>query len=76
MTVSAEAVSTGGIKQGDRVLVLGPGNIGQGVALFAREAGAAQVVIVGKDDALRLAYCSAWVSTTPSISANEHLPMH
>ena len=54
MTVSAEAVSTGGIKQGDRVLVLGPGNIGQGVALFAREAGAAQVVIVGKDDALRL----------------------
>jgi len=54
MTVSAEAVRTGGIKTGDRVLVLGPGNIGQGVALFAREAGAAQVVIVGKDDAPRL----------------------
>jgi threonine 3-dehydrogenase len=54
MSVSVEAVSTGGIKKGDRVLVLGPGNIGQGVALFARETGAAQVVIVGKDDAPRL----------------------
>ena len=54
MTVSAEAVNTGEVRKGDRVLVLGPGNIGQGVALFAREAGAAQVVIVGKDDALRL----------------------
>jgi len=54
MTVSAEAVATGEVRQGDRVLVLGPGNIGQGVALFAREVGAAQVVIVGKDDVLRL----------------------
>ena len=54
MTVSAEAVRTGEVRSGDRVLVLGPGNIGQGVALFAREAGAAQVVIVGKDDGLRL----------------------
>jgi threonine 3-dehydrogenase len=54
MTVSAEAVITGEIRKGDRVLVLGPGNIGQGIALFARDAGAAQVVVVGKDDALRL----------------------
>ena len=53
MTVCAEAVDTGGVP-GDRVLVLGPGNIGQGVALFARAAGAAEVVIVGKDDAPRL----------------------
>ena len=37
------------------MLVLGPGNIGQGVALFARAAGAAQVVIVGKDDPARFA---------------------
>jgi threonine 3-dehydrogenase len=55
MTVCAEAVDTGGVRAGDRVLVLGPGNIGQGVALFARAAGAGQVVIVGKDDAPRLA---------------------
>ena len=54
MTVSAEAVNTGEVRKGHRVLVLGPGNIGQGAALFAREAGAAQVVIVGKDDTLRL----------------------
>jgi threonine 3-dehydrogenase len=54
MTVSAEAVSTGEVRKGDRVVILGPGNIGQGAALFAREAGAAQVVIVGRDDALRL----------------------
>ncbi|MGE5792864.1 MAG: zinc-dependent alcohol dehydrogenase [Bacteroidota bacterium] len=54
MTVCAEAVDTGGVGAGDRVLVLGPGNIGQGVALFARAAGAAEVVIVGKDDAPRL----------------------
>jgi threonine dehydrogenase-like Zn-dependent dehydrogenase len=54
MTVCAEAVDTGGVEAGDRVLVLGPGNIGQGAALFARAAGAAQVVIVGKDDAPRL----------------------
>jgi threonine 3-dehydrogenase len=55
MTVSAEAVDTGEVGQGDRVLVLGPGNIGQGIALFSRAAGAAEVVIAGKDDAPRLA---------------------
>jgi len=54
MTVSAEAVATGGVRPGDRVLVLGPGNIGQGVALFARAAGAADVVIAGKHDRARL----------------------
>ena len=54
MTVCAEAVDTGDVRTGDRVLVLGPGNIGQGVALFARAAGAAEVVIAGKDDAPRL----------------------
>jgi threonine dehydrogenase-like Zn-dependent dehydrogenase len=54
MTVCAEAVDTGGVRAGDRVLVLGPGNVGQGVALFARAAGAAEVVIVGKHDAPRL----------------------
>lgn len=55
LTVSLESVRTGGVKLGDRVLVLGPGNIGQGIALFAREAGAAQIVIAGHDDAPRLA---------------------
>jgi len=54
MTVCAAAVTTGGVKAGDRVLVLGPGTIGQGMALFARDAGAEQVVVVGRDDAARL----------------------
>ncbi|MBP7568242.1 MAG: alcohol dehydrogenase catalytic domain-containing protein, partial [Burkholderiaceae bacterium] len=35
LSVSLEAVRTGGVQRGDRVLVLGPGNIGQGIALFA-----------------------------------------
>ncbi len=54
MTVCAEAVDNASIKPGDRVLVLGPGNIGQGSALFARAAGA-HAVVVGKDDTSRLA---------------------
>ena len=54
MTVSAEAVATADVRSGDRVLVLGPGNIGQGIALFARAAGAAEVVIAGKHDRARL----------------------
>jgi threonine dehydrogenase-like Zn-dependent dehydrogenase len=54
LSVSWEAVRTAGVKRGDRVLVLGPGNIGQGIALFAREAGAAEVVVAGHGDADRL----------------------
>ena len=54
MTVSAEAVETGEVRAGARVLIIGPGNVGQGAALYAREAGAAQIVIAGKDDAARL----------------------
>ncbi|APW37831.1 alcohol dehydrogenase [Rhodoferax koreense] len=54
LTVSHEAVRTGGVSPGDRVLVLGPGNIGQGIALFARAAGASQVVVAGHGDAARL----------------------
>lgn len=55
LTVSHEAVRTGNVQHGDRVLVLGPGNIGQGIALFARAAGARQVVVAGHGDAARLA---------------------
>jgi threonine dehydrogenase-like Zn-dependent dehydrogenase len=55
LTVSHEAVRSGEVAPGDRVLVLGPGNIGVGIAVFARAAGAAQVVIAGRDDADRLA---------------------
>lgn len=54
MTVSAEAVDTAGVKPGDTVLIIGPGTIGQGAALFAEAAGAARVVVAGRDDAARL----------------------
>lgn len=55
MTVCAEAVDTAGIGPGDTVLIIGPGTIGQGIALFAEAAGAARIVIAGRDDAARLA---------------------
>lgn len=57
MTVCHEAVATGAVKPGDRVLVLGPGAIGQGIALFAEEAGASEIAIVGRDDGARLDTC-------------------
>lgn len=54
MTVCAEAVDTAQVRQGDRVLVLGPGFIGQGIALLAENAGASEVVIAGYNDTARL----------------------
>src|SRR3712207_2173449 len=54
MTVSAEAVDTGEVREGDRVLVLGPGTIGQGIALFAKAAGASEVIVAGHNDGPRL----------------------
>ncbi|WP_323040013.1 zinc-dependent alcohol dehydrogenase [Gemmobacter sp.] len=59
LCVAARAVATGGVGFGDRVVVLGPGTIGQGIAAMARLAGAAEVVIVGHDDAARLTLCRA-----------------
>jgi threonine 3-dehydrogenase len=54
MTVCKEAVDTAGDVLGTRVLVLGPWTSGQGLALFAEAAGAAQVVVAGRDDGPRL----------------------
>ncbi len=39
----------------DRILVMGPGPIGHFIAVMAREAGAKDIVVVGKDDTDRLA---------------------
>ncbi|MBI0433329.1 zinc-binding dehydrogenase [Roseomonas sp. KE0001] len=55
LAVAAEAVRLGGVGLGDTVLVLGPGTIGQGLALMARAAGAGRVVIAGRADAPRFA---------------------
>lgn len=57
--VSAQAVLVGEVGLGDTVLVMGPGTIGQGAALFARAAGAAQVLVSGRADAPRFDVCRA-----------------
>lgn len=54
LTVSLQAVRRGGVGSGARVLVLGPGTIGQGIALMARRAGAAEIVVCGFNDRPRL----------------------
>lgn len=54
MTVCAEAVATADVQAGQTVLVIGPGFIGQGIAILARAKGA-KVVVLGRDDQPRLA---------------------
>jgi threonine dehydrogenase-like Zn-dependent dehydrogenase len=51
--VGMQAVLTGEVGLGDTVLVLGPGTIGQSIALFARLAGAARVIVAGRADGPR-----------------------
>jgi threonine 3-dehydrogenase len=55
LSISMQALRVAGDLTGQRVLVMGPGTIGQGIAVLARRAGAAQVVISGFDDGARLA---------------------
>lgn len=58
LTVSHEAARNAALRPGDRVLVVGPGPIGLGAALFARECGA-DVVVAGRHDVTRLAVARA-----------------
>jgi threonine dehydrogenase-like Zn-dependent dehydrogenase len=51
--VGCQAVLTGEIGLGDTVLVMGPGTIGQAIALFARAAGAGRVLVAGRADGPR-----------------------
>ncbi|MES5100226.1 alcohol dehydrogenase catalytic domain-containing protein [Agrobacterium sp. BA1120] len=53
MTVCAEAVATTEVTAGQTILVVGPGFIGQGIAILARSRGA-KVVVMGRDDGPRL----------------------
>lgn len=57
LCVGRRAVKVGAVEKGERVLVLGPGTIGQAIALFARLAGAAEVAIAGMNDPVRLEVC-------------------
>lgn len=59
MTVAAEAADRAMIRPGARVLILGPGPIGLGVALFVEAAGATDIVLAGRDDAARFACAHA-----------------
>lgn len=54
LVIGSRAVDVGGVAIGDRVLIMGPGTIGQAIALMSREAGATEIVAVGADDAMRL----------------------
>ncbi|MFM0736307.1 alcohol dehydrogenase catalytic domain-containing protein [Paraburkholderia xenovorans] len=53
LSIGLSGVKAAEVKRGDKVLVMGPGTIGQGIALLARERGA-EVVVVGYDDPGRL----------------------
>lgn len=55
LTVAWQAVTRGSVGPGLKVLVLGPGTIGQAIAVMARRAGAADIVVAGQSDGPRLA---------------------
>lgn len=53
LTIAADAVTVGDIALGDTVLILGPGTIGQGLAMMARARGAGRIIVAGRADAPR-----------------------
>lgn len=57
LAIAVNAVDVSGAQAGDRVVVLGPGPIGAAIAFVAQERGA-EVLLVGLDDAERLAIAS------------------
>jgi threonine 3-dehydrogenase len=54
LTTGAYALELAGFKPGDRVIVFGPGPIGQGTAVLASVFGAGEVAVVGLRDENRL----------------------
>ena len=57
LSIGLSAIDAGEVKAGDKILVMGPGTIGQGIALLAKQRGA-DVVVAGYDDAARLSVLS------------------
>jgi threonine dehydrogenase-like Zn-dependent dehydrogenase len=53
LTTGAQAVRIGEVRAGDRVVIFGPGPIGQGAAAMAKLAGAKEVHVVGYNDGPR-----------------------
>ena len=69
MAVGANAVAEARIEKGMRVVVFGPGTIGQGISLFARRAGA-DVTVVGRNDGERIGVLRSLGFTTLYDTAN------
>jgi len=63
LTVGDTANQVGEVGLGDVVVVLGPGTIGQGIALMAKRRGARRVIVAGKGDSSRLAIARALGAT-------------
>lgn len=59
LCVGARAVEVGEIRQGHKVVVLGPGTIGQAIAIFTRFSGAISVAVAGFNDGPRLSVLNA-----------------
>lgn len=57
LAVGRSAIRVAQLKAGQTVLVLGPGSIGQAIAVQARDLGARHVVVAGLNDEARLAQC-------------------
>ena len=66
LAIGAHAVRRGAVSAQDRVLVVGAGPIGLGVALFAQHSGAAVVVFDRAADRLESARLIAGVDTVPA----------
>jgi threonine 3-dehydrogenase len=59
LSVGMHALDVAGFAPGQRVVVFGPGPIGQGAAVLAKQMGAAEVVVVGFRDDARFATLQA-----------------
>jgi threonine dehydrogenase-like Zn-dependent dehydrogenase len=59
LAVARGALRTAELKAGQTALVLGPGSIGQAIAIQAQDMGARHVVVAGMNDEARLAQCRA-----------------
>lgn len=71
LSIGAHAVRRGGVTGRDRVLVVGAGPIGLGVALFARAAGASVAVLDRSDERAAAAQSIAGVAALPGDGESE-----
>lgn len=69
LAIGAHAVARGQVREKARVLVVGAGPIGMGVALFARLRGAEVTVLEGRED--RLAFCERHLGVAAAVMLGE-----